>query len=113
MLHRIPSTSFLRGEGGIRNTGPLPNRATYFQSAVFRQKPGPKPDRKAARRIAHAARRRARGAEWEVLYQGFIPDCGKLNAITRDYAEDGLRGRVTNSCKFTGGWVNAGSHLAR
>jgi hypothetical protein len=30
------------------------------QSAVFRQKPGPKPDREAARRIAHAARRRAR-----------------------------------------------------
>ena len=64
------------------------------QSAVFRQKPGPKPDRKAARRIAHAARRRARGTKWEELYQRFIPDYGKLNAVTRDYAEDGLRRRV-------------------
>jgi hypothetical protein len=64
------------------------------QSAVFRQKPGPKPDRKAARRIAHAARRRARGTKWEELYQRFIPDYGKLNAVTRDYAEDGLRRQV-------------------
>ena len=64
------------------------------QSAVFRQKPGPKPDRKAARRIAHAARRRARGTKWEELYQRFIPDYGKLNSVTRDYAEDGLRRRV-------------------
>ena len=64
------------------------------QSAVFRQKPGPKPDRKAARRIAHAARRRARGTKWEELYQRFIPDYGKLNAVTRDYAEDGLCRRV-------------------
>jgi hypothetical protein len=63
-------------------------------SAVFRQKPGPKPDRKAARRIAHAARRRVRGAKWEELYQRFIPDYGKLNAVTRDYAEDGLRRQV-------------------
>jgi hypothetical protein len=61
------------------------------QSAVFRQKPGPKPDRKAARRIAHAARRRARGTKWEELYQRFIPDYGKLNAVTRGYAEEGLR----------------------
>jgi hypothetical protein len=61
------------------------------QSAVFRQKPGPKPDRKAALRIAHAARRRARGAKWEELYQQFIPDYGKLNAVTRGYAEEGLR----------------------
>ena len=44
------------------------------QSAVFRQKPGPKPDRNAARRIAHAAPRRARGATWKELYQRFIPD---------------------------------------
>jgi hypothetical protein len=64
------------------------------QSAVFRQKPGPKPDRKAARRIAHAARRRARGTKWEELYQRFIPDYAKLNAVTRGYAEDGLRRRV-------------------
>jgi hypothetical protein len=64
------------------------------QSAVFRQKPGPKPDRDAARRIAHAARRRSRGTEWEELYQRFIPDYGKLNAVTRGYAEDGLRRRV-------------------
>ena len=64
------------------------------QSAVFRQKPGPKPDRQAARRIARAARRRARGTKWEELYQQFIPDYGKLNAVTRDYAEDGLRRRV-------------------
>ena len=63
------------------------------QSAVFRQKPGPKPDRKAARRIAHAARRRARGTEWEELYQRFIPDYGKLNAVTRDYAEDSSNAR--------------------
>jgi hypothetical protein len=61
------------------------------QSAVFRQKPGPKPDRQAARRIAHAARRRARGAKWEELYQQFIPDYAKLNAVTRGYAEEGLR----------------------
>jgi hypothetical protein len=33
------------------------------QSAVFRQKPGPKPDRQGAQRIARAARRRARGAK--------------------------------------------------
>jgi hypothetical protein len=64
------------------------------QSVVFRQKPGPKPDRKAARRIAHAARRRARGMEWEEVYQRFIPDYGKLNAVTRGYAEDGLRRQV-------------------
>jgi hypothetical protein len=64
------------------------------QSAVFRQKPGPKPDRKAARRIAHAARRRARGTKWEELYQRFIPDYGKLNPVTRGYAEDGLRRQV-------------------
>jgi hypothetical protein len=64
------------------------------QSAVFRQKPGPKPDRKAARRIAHAARRRARGTEWEELYQRFIPDYGKLNAVTRGYAEEGFRRKV-------------------
>jgi hypothetical protein len=64
------------------------------QSAVFRQKPGPKPDRQAARRIARAARRRARGAKWEEVYQQFIPDYGKLNSVTRDYAEDGLRRRV-------------------
>jgi hypothetical protein len=64
------------------------------QSAVFRQKPGPKPDRKAARRIAHAAKRRARGTEWEELYQRFIPDYGKLNPVTRGYAEDGLRRQV-------------------
>jgi hypothetical protein len=64
------------------------------QSAVFRQKPGPKPDRNAAQRIAHAARRRARGAKWEELYQRFIPDYGKLNAVTRGYAEHGLRRRV-------------------
>jgi hypothetical protein len=64
------------------------------QSAVFRQKPGPKPDRNAARRIALAARRRACGAKWEELYQRFIPDYGKLNPITRGYAEDGLRRRV-------------------
>jgi hypothetical protein len=65
------------------------------QSAVFRQKPGPKPDRNAARRIAHAARRRARGTKWEELYQRFIPDYGKLNAVTRGYAEDGLRRQVS------------------
>jgi len=64
------------------------------QSAVFRQKPGPKPDRQAARRIARAARRRARGTKWEELYQQFIPDYGKLNAVTCGYAEDGLRRRV-------------------
>ena len=64
------------------------------QSAVFRQKPGPKPDRKAAQRIAHAARRRARGTKWEELYQPFIPDYGKLNAVTRDDAEDGFRRKV-------------------
>jgi hypothetical protein len=64
------------------------------QSAVFRQKPGPKLDRQAARRIAHAARRRARGTQWEELYQRFIPDYGKLNAVTRGYAEDGLRRQV-------------------
>ena len=64
------------------------------QSAVFRQKPGPKPDRNAARRIAHAARRRARGTKWEELYQRFIPDYGKLNPVTRGYAEDGLRRQV-------------------
>jgi hypothetical protein len=64
------------------------------QSAVFRQKPGPKPDRQAARRIAHAARRRARGTEWEELYQRFIPDYGKLNSVTRGYAEGGLRRQV-------------------
>ena len=94
MLHRIPSTSFLSGEGGIRNTSPLSNRATYFQSAVFRQKPGPKPDRKAARHIAHAARRRARGTESEELYQRFIPDYGKLNPVTRSDADDGFRRKV-------------------
>jgi hypothetical protein len=64
------------------------------QSAVFRQKPGPKPDRKAARRIAHAARRRARGTEWEELYQRFIPDYGKLNPVTRSDADDGFRRKV-------------------
>ena len=64
------------------------------QSAVFPQKPGPKPDRKAARRIAHAARRRARGAKWEELYQGFIPDYGKLNPVTRSDADDGFRRKV-------------------
>jgi hypothetical protein len=64
------------------------------QSAVFRQKPGPKPDRQAARRIARAARRRARGTKWEELYQRFIPDYGKLNAVTRAYSEDGFRRRV-------------------
>ena len=64
------------------------------QSAVFRQKPGPKPDRQAARRIARAARRRARGTKWEELYQRFIPDYGKLNAVTRGYAEEGFRRKV-------------------
>jgi hypothetical protein len=64
------------------------------QSAVFRQKPGPKPDRKAARRIAHAARRRARGTKWEELYQRFIPDYGKLNPVTRSDADDGFRRKV-------------------
>jgi hypothetical protein len=64
------------------------------QSAVFRQKPGPKPDRKAARRIAHAARRRARGAKWEELYQRFIPDYRKLNPVTRSDADDGFRRKV-------------------
>jgi hypothetical protein len=81
------------------------------QSAVFRQKPGPKPDRKAARRIAQAARRRARGTKWEELYQRFIPDYGKLNAITRGYAEDGLRRQVNKFLKVTGGCVNTGSHF--
>jgi len=52
------------------------------QSAVFRQKPEPKLDREAARRIAYAATRRARGTEWEELYQRFIPDYGKLNPVT-------------------------------
>jgi hypothetical protein len=66
------------------------------QSAVFRHKPGPKPDRKAARRIAHAARRRARGTKWEELYQRFIPDYGKLNPVTRSDADDGFRRKVTN-----------------
>ena len=64
------------------------------QSAVFRQKPGPKPERKAARRIAHAARRRARGTEWEELYQRFIPDYGILNPVTRSDADDGFRRKV-------------------
>jgi len=44
-------------------------------------------------RITHAARRRARGTEWEELYQRFIPDYGKLNAITRGYAEDSSNAR--------------------
>jgi hypothetical protein len=64
------------------------------QSAVFRQKPGPKPDRKGARRIAYAARSRARGSKWEELYQRFIPDYGKLNPVTRSDADDGFRRKV-------------------
>ena len=64
------------------------------QSAVFSQKPGPKPDRNAARRIARAARRRARGAKWEELYPRFIPDYGKLNPVTRSDADDGFRRKV-------------------
>ena len=64
------------------------------QSAVFRQKPEPKLDREAARRIAYAATRRARGTEWEELYQRFIPDYGKLNPVTRSDADDGFRRKV-------------------
>ena len=64
------------------------------QSVVFRQKPGPKPDRKAARRIAHAARRRARGARWPELYERFLPGWRELNPVTRNDAEDGFRRKV-------------------
>jgi hypothetical protein len=64
------------------------------QSAVFRQKPGPKPDRKAARRIAHAARRRARGAKWPELYERSLPGWRQLNPVTRNDAEDGFRRKV-------------------
>ena len=64
------------------------------QSAVFRQKPGPKPDRQAARRIDRAARRRARGTKWEELYQRFIPDYGRLNPVTRSDADDGFRRKL-------------------
>jgi hypothetical protein len=78
------------------------------QSAVFRQKPGPKPDRKAARRIAHAARRRARGAKWEELYQQFIPDYGKLNAVTRSDAGDGFRRKVNKYLQSHGRLREAG-----
>jgi hypothetical protein len=64
------------------------------QSAVFRQKPGLKPDRKAARRIAHAARRRTRGAKWPELYERFLPGWRELNLVTRNDAEDGFRRKV-------------------
>jgi hypothetical protein len=56
-------------------------------------------------------RRRARGTKWEGLYQRFIPDYGKLNAITRGYAEDGRRRQVNKFLKVTGGCVNAVSHF--
>jgi hypothetical protein len=64
------------------------------QSAVFRQKPGPKPDRNAARRIAHAARRRARGAKWPELNERSLPGWRELNPVTRNDAEDGFRRKV-------------------
>jgi hypothetical protein len=68
--------------------------ARLAQSAVFRQKPGPKPDRNAARRIARAARRRAHGAQWGELYQQYIPGYQELNPVTRSDAEDGFRRKV-------------------
>jgi hypothetical protein len=64
------------------------------QSAVFRQKPGPKQDLDAARRIARAAGRRARGARWPELYPQYIIGYQELNHVTRGYAEDGFRRRV-------------------
>jgi hypothetical protein len=63
------------------------------QSVVFRQKPGPKPDRNAARRITHAARRRTRGAKWPELYERFLPGWRELNPVRND-AEDGFRRKV-------------------
>ena len=64
------------------------------QSLVFRQKPGLKPDRQAAQRIARAARRRARGAKWPELYERFLPGWRELNPVTRNDAEDGFRRKV-------------------
>ena len=60
------------------------------QSAVFRQKP----DRQAARRISRAARRLARGAKWQELYERFLPGWSELNLVTRTDAEDGFRRKV-------------------
>lgn len=64
------------------------------QSTVFRQKPGPKPDRQAAHRISRAERQRARGVKWPELYERFLPGWKELNAITRADAEDGFRRKV-------------------
>ena len=64
------------------------------QSLVFRQKPGPKEDRRMADLIGRAARERARGVEWEALYTRYIEGYDNLNPHTRTMAEDGFRRKV-------------------
>ena len=59
---------------------------------VFRRKPGPKADP----RIGAAARERARGTTWDVLYSKYIPNYAPMQEYTRDYAESGFRRKVNS-----------------
>lgn len=64
------------------------------QSAVFRQKPGPKPDRQERRRIAAAARMLVRSANWPEVFERHMTGWREAHAVTRAYAEENFRRKV-------------------
>jgi len=59
---------------------------------VIRRKPGPKADP----RIGAAARERARGTAWDVLYSRHIQNYAPMPDSTRDDAESGFRRKVNS-----------------